>query len=115
MTVDKNMMLLVKSNGIGEGEVDLAQKLMQNFLKTLLESGTIPDIMIFMNSGVFLTTEGTPVLDTLKEFERNGAQIVSCGTCLAYYDRKEKLVVGRSGTMKDTVEALLSHTKIIEL
>lgn len=115
MMVEKNLMLLIKSDGIGEGEIDLGQKLMQNFLKTLLEAGKIPDIMIFMNSGVFLTTEGSSVSETLKEFEKNGAQIVSCGTCLAYYDRKEKLVVGRSGTMKDTVEALLTHDKIIAL
>lgn len=115
MTIDKNLMVLVKSDGIGGGEIDLSQKLMQNFLKTLLESGTIPDIMIFMNTGIFLTTEGSPVLDTLKELERNGSQIISCGTCLAYYSRKEKLVVGRGGTMKDTVEAILNHGKILEL
>jgi len=60
-----------------------------------------------MNSAVFLTTEGSPVLETMKEFERAGSTVLSCATCLNYYGRQEQLRVGAPTNMKDTVEAML--------
>lgn len=98
---------------MGEGEPDLGEKLLESFLKMLFESGTMPDRMIFINSGVFLTTEGSRFADIIRQFESNGAEIQSCGTCLDYYKRSDKLIVGQPTNMKETVDAMLSYQRVI--
>ncbi|MFO7774067.1 MAG: sulfurtransferase TusA family protein [Dehalococcoidia bacterium] len=67
------------------------------------------------NDGVRLTTEGSEVLDSLKLLEEAGVQILSCGTCLEYYELKGKLEVGSVTNMYDTVESLLSATKVVKI
>lgn len=115
MEVDRDLLLVCKSAGIGEGEPDLGEKLSKGFLGILLEKGRLPAKMIFMNSGIFLTTEGSPVLEILREFERGGSEILSCGTCLEYFDRKEKLRIGKPTNMRDTVTALLEFGKVLQM
>ena len=53
MAIDKNLLLVLKSSGIGEGEPDLGEKLLASFLTTLLESGTVPARIICMSRRVF--------------------------------------------------------------
>jgi len=114
MSVNKDLLLVVDSFALGDGEPDLGEKLMKAFLNVLLESGDLPARIISMNSGVFLTTEGSPVLDILSRYDEQGVQILSCGTCLDYYGRKEKLRVGEPTNMKDTANALLSFKKVLK-
>lgn len=113
MGIDKDMLLFLKSSGLGDGEPDLGEKLLTSFLNMLLESGTIPARIICMNSGIFLTTEGSQVIDTIKEFDKHGSEIFSCGTCLEYYGRTDKLLIGKPTNMKDTVDAMLGFKRII--
>ena len=47
----------------------------------------------------FLATEGSEVIDDLKRIEEKGAKIMTCGACLDFYDRKEKLLVGEVTNM----------------
>jgi selenium metabolism protein YedF len=115
MAVDKDLLLVVKSSGLGEGEPDLGEKLMKSFLAMLLESGRVPARMIFMNSGIFLTTQGSAVADLVKKFEERGSEIFTCGTCLEYFQRKDKLIAGRAGNMRDTVNAMLSFAKVLSI
>ena len=114
MTLNKDLLLVIDSSGLGDGEPDLGEKLMKAFLNVLLESGDLPARVICMNSGVFLTTEGSPVLDIMKRYEEQGTEILSCGTCLDYYGRSGKLGVGRPTNMKDTVHALRSFKKVLK-
>ena len=113
MTVNTSVLLLLTSSGLGDGEIDLAEKLMISYLRVLADSGTAPAKIICMNSGIFLTTEGSAVLETMKKFESAGTEILSFGTCLDYYNRKDKLIVGKPGTMVDTVQAMLTHDRVL--
>jgi selenium metabolism protein YedF len=113
MNLDDDLLLLCKSAGVGDGEPDLGEKLMKSFLTMLLESGRLPARCVFINSGIFLTTEGSPVLDLLQQYERAGSQIFSCGTCLEYYNRTEKLQIGQPTNMRDTVAAMLEYGKVL--
>ncbi|OGR10103.1 MAG: hypothetical protein A2341_21415 [Deltaproteobacteria bacterium RIFOXYB12_FULL_58_9] len=113
MNTDPEFLLLIKSAGIGDGEPDLGEKLMKAFLSTLLDSKRIPARLVFLSSGVFLTTRGSPVLDLLQQFEQAGSQILSCGTCLEYYQRKDALLIGEPTNMRDTVDAMLSFSRVV--
>jgi len=111
--VNENLLLVLESSGLGEGEPDLGERLMKAFLTILLDSGEIPSRIICLNSGIFLTTEGSPVEDILKRYEELGSRILSCGTCLEYYGRKDRIAIGEPTNMKETVNALLTYKKIL--
>ena len=107
--------ILITSSTLGKGKEELGTLLMRSFIFSVKEVGFLPARIIFMNSGVFLTTEGSPVLDELKELQGRGVQIYSCGTCLDYYQLRDKLVVGEVTNMYDAVEYLRNSTSCITL
>ena len=115
MAIDKELLLFLKSANIGEDEPDLGAKLMESFLKMFLESKSLPAKIVCMNSGIFLTTEGSPVISLLKDFAEQGTEILSCGTCLDYYKRRDKLAVGQPTDMRATVTAIQNFKKIVTL
>jgi selenium metabolism protein YedF len=110
---DEDLLLILGSAGLGDGEPDLGEKLMSAFLSMLFESERLPARIICMNSGVFLTTEGSSVLDLLAKFEAEGCEILSCGTCLEYFERSDALRVGKPTTMRDTVASMLSFARVL--
>ena len=105
--------LMITSSTLGEGDQELGNLLMRSFIFTLKDTGSLPSQMMFLNSGVYLTTEGSPVLEELQNLEEDGVKIVSCGTCLDYYNLKDKLRVGEVTNMYDTVENLFSSSRCI--
>jgi len=114
--VNKNLLLVIRSAVLGDGEPDLGEKLIHSLLTQLLESGKIPARVICMNSGVFLTTTaGSPALEILKQFGQAGTEIFSCATCLQYYGRQDRLLVGAPGNMADTVSAMLDFEKVLQI
>lgn len=107
--------IMIRSNLFGQGEAELGQILMKSFLYSLNELDTRVTHIIFMNSGIFLTIEGSPVLDTLKVLEEKGVEILSCGTCLDYYQAKDKLAVGSVTNMYTAMEILTTAGRSITL
>jgi selenium metabolism protein YedF len=89
-----NVVVYLNSRFLGIGDEALGSILMRSFLKTLLELETKPSRLILINSGVWLSSEGSDVLETLKTLSERGVEILSCGTCLDFYGLKEKLKVG---------------------
>ena len=113
MVKDKDMLLLLKSTGMGDGEPELGERLIKSFLTVLFNSGTIPARIICVSSGIFLSTQGSPVTDIFEKFERQGASVASCTACLEYYGRRDKIVIGTATDMKDIVGAMLSFKKVV--
>jgi selenium metabolism protein YedF len=109
----EKVVVYVNSNLLGVGEEALGAILMRSFLKTLLDLKPIPSKLIFINSGVRLTTEGSEVLETLKALSEKGVDILSCGTCLDFYGLKEKLKVGIISNMYDIAQSLLEADRLI--
>ncbi|NPA15343.1 MAG: sulfurtransferase-like selenium metabolism protein YedF [Deferribacteres bacterium] len=106
--------VVILSDSMGE-EKELGRMLMKAFLSTIKEASQKPKKMLFINKGVLLTTEGSSVIDVLKELEEMGIEILSCGTCLDYFNLKDKLSVGKITNMYDTVEELLSCEGVVRI
>lgn len=104
---------LITSTTLGQGSEELGKLLMRSFIYTLKETKILPCKMLFLNSGVFLTIEGSPVLDELTHMAEMGVEVFSCGTCLDYYGLKDKLKVGYVTNMYDTVENIRVAAKCI--
>jgi selenium metabolism protein YedF len=107
--------VFITSDCLGTGDERLGEILMKAFLNTLWDNEPKPAKMIFINSGVRLTTEGSEVMDTLKLLEKDGVQIFSCGTCLEYYKLKDDLRVGQVTNIYETVHSLMAASKVIKI
>jgi len=111
---DSRITFFITSNKIGTND-DLGKILIEGFFNTLPSATNKPQRIIFLNEGVFLTTENSPVVNSLKKLSEMGIEIRSCGTCLDFYNLKDKLQVGTITNMYDTVEALTSGDVIIKI
>ncbi len=94
---------------------ELGKLLIKGFIYTSSEYDKLPKTIVFFNSGVKLTTEGSPCLDDLEKLQDNGVEIISCGTCLDYYGLKEKLKVGEISNMYTIYETLFNAGKVINI
>ena len=101
-----------KSDKLGTGKDELGDVLIKGFIHTLLEVETLPEKIIFMNSGVKIPTENQDAIESLKKLEEKGVSILACGTCLDYYGLKDKLKVGAISNMYEIVESLNSSEVI---
>lgn len=98
--------VVITSDKFGEGDEKLGKILMKSFIISLKEQNKKPEGIIFINNGVKLTTEGSEVIEDLKELMGMGVDIISCGTCLDFYGVKEKLLVGSVSNMYSIAEKM---------
>jgi len=98
---------------LGEGNEELGTVLMRSFIKTLKELDPRPRWMLFLNGAIFLTTDGSALLDDLRELARGGTEILSCGTCLDFFFRKDRLQVGKVTNMFEIVSILARAGRVI--
>jgi selenium metabolism protein YedF len=103
------------SDLFGVGDEKLGKILMKSFLNTLWDREPKPAKLLFQNRGVMLTTEGSDVLEALRLLEKEGVEILSCNTCLAFYGVKDRLRIGRATNMPEIVDITLSASKIINI
>jgi len=111
----KDRVVVFSSNTMGKGSEELGKILIKSFIYTLTEVTPYPSTLIFYNSGVFLTSEGSNVLEDLSKLENNGVEIISCGTCLDYYNLKDKLKVGQISNMYTIYEKMRNAGNIINI
>jgi selenium metabolism protein YedF len=107
----KGTTVLITSTALGQGKEELGTILMRSFIISIKEMDFLPAHIIFLNSGVFLTAKNSPVLDELIEMEQGGVQILSCGTCVDYYQLKDEMAIGRITNMYDIAEYLQHSSK----
>jgi len=105
--------LLIAADQIGQGSEELGRTLMKVFINTLIETTPKPGIIIFMNSGVKLVIEGSPVLEGLDNLEKAGVNLLVCGTCLNYFEVKDKLKAGKVSNMYEIAEQMMRAEKVI--
>lgn len=110
-----NTVIYVSASEMGRGSDELGGILIKAFFYALVESENIPQTLLFVNSGVLLTCESSPVLEYLVNLEKRGVEILSCGTCLDYYKVKEKLCIGRITNMYTILEKMTQADKVISL
>ena len=72
-----------------------------------------PETMLFYNGGAKLTCEGSESLEDLKELKSRGVKILTCGTCLNYYELSDKLAVGEVTNMYDIAEKMAGASLIV--
>jgi len=105
--------VFINNSVVGIGDDRLGRILMKAFLKTLKSAEPLPAAIVCVNAGVHLTTEDSEELTTLGELAALGVEIISCGTCLDFFGKLDKVRVGAVGNMLEIVGRLNRAPKII--
>lgn len=112
---DDSIVIVITADKLGQGAEELGKVLMKSYTYALTETTPLPKAVIFMNSGVKLTVKGSEVLENIKKLESSGVEIISCGTCLDFYQLKDKLEVGIVGNMYSIIEKMNSVGKVVNI
>lgn len=96
----------VRSNCYGAESEGLGESLMKAYIYALTEMSPLPKTVMFVNQGAFLTTEGSEVLDSLKQLEAEGVEILTCGACINFFGLDETPQVGGVTNMYVMAEKL---------
>ena len=107
--------IFISSDKMGKGNDELGEVLIKGFIYTLTEAKPYPKYIVFVNSGVKLTTENQATVENLTILEKGGTEVLSCGTCLDYYDLKEKLQVGSVTNMYTIVDIMKNSSQTISI
>lgn len=107
--------IFISSDKMGEGNDELGDVLIKGFIYTLTEAKPYPKYIVFVNSGVKLTARNESTIENLKILEECGVEILSCGTCLDYYDLKETLQVGSITNMYNIVDIMKNSSQTISI
>jgi selenium metabolism protein YedF len=107
------LVIVISSDKMGRGNDELGYVLIRAFLHTVAERAEKPNVMIFYNTGVKLTVQGSEVIEDLKQLETAGVQLLVCGTCLNYFEIKDKLTAGTVSNMYDIVETMSHAGRLI--
>lgn len=105
--------IVCAADKMGRGDDELGYVLIRAFLHTIAGQTEKPQVMIFYNTGVKLTIDGSEVLDDLKELASAGVEILVCGTCLNYFAIKEKLAVGVVSNMYDIASIMSKASRLL--
>lgn len=105
--------VVVSSDRMGSGNDELGRVLLKGFIFAVTQLDELPSKMLFYNGGAKITCEGSDSLEDLKSLEAQGVEIQTCGTCLDYYQLKDKLAVGSVTNMYSIVEAMAGAARIL--
>lgn len=107
------LIAVLSANTMGNGEEQLGKLLMKSFIFALTKQDQLPETILCYNSGAYLTCEGSDSLEDLKSLEAEGVKILTCGTCLDFYNLKEKLAVGGITNMYEIIEIMENAGTIV--
>ena len=105
----------ITGDQLGIGDEKPGKMLMKGFLYTLSQASVTPAALLVVNSGIKLTTQGSPVLDELQALSAKGTKILTCGQCLTYYGLEDTLAVGDVGHMLEMVEIMNAALRVMTL
>lgn len=106
--------VVLSSDHMGEGNEQLGKALMKGFIYALTELEKLPKTILLYNGGAKLSVEGSDSLEDLKLLESQGVEILTCGTCLNFYEISDKLSVGSVTNMYAIAEIMRKASKIIK-
>jgi len=114
-TEKASLALFVTANTLGKGNEDHGELLTKSFFYALNHNDQLPRFIIFINTGVFLSCEGSAVLQVLIDLEKQGVGIYTSGACLDHYQIKHKLCVGVISNMYTIMEKLSMVEKVLTI
>lgn len=109
-----DFVIVFSSDVMGDGDRELGQLLVTNFIKAVKDLDILPDKMIFYNKGVTLGSIDSPVADHIMEIEKMGVGIFFCSTCVKFYSLEDKMKTGTLSNMFELAQIMASAGNLIK-
>ena len=111
----KGPVFVISSNKMGEGPEDLGNILIRGMIKNLTKVEPAPETIVFYNSGVELM-EMPEFVEGLQQLEEeHGTNILACGTCLDFFNLKEKIDSDKHSNMHEILTTLSNADKVVNI
>ncbi len=104
-----NYVVVVRSREMGEGNTELGNLLLRGYFNALNGMNNLPTHIIMYNTGVYHALKGTDIYETLVSLEDKGVNVIVCGTCVDFYQLKDRVGVGRISNMYQ-ITGILAET-----
>lgn len=111
--INRGQVLFLNSEKVGAGSDELGGILIQGLMNTLAENEAVPEKIVFVNSGVKLVCEGSPVLEALQSLENKGVELLACGTCINYFGLEKSVRAGKVSNAYEILNALLEAQRLV--
>ena len=109
--------LVLSNNQMGGGDREFGQRLLGTFLRKLANvpnHGNVETIVLY-NAGAQLAVKDSFVVTELRLLEEKGVDILPCGTCVDYYELRDRLAFEHVSNMDEILAALTGADKVITL
>ncbi|MFH1217997.1 MAG: sulfurtransferase-like selenium metabolism protein YedF [Pseudomonadota bacterium] len=111
--VRQELVYVVPSDTMGQGNDELGRVLMRAYIKTMKDVSPLPAKILFFNTGVMITANESDLVEPLKNLAAKGVEILSCGTCLDFLGLKDKLLVGKTTNMYEIMQSMASASQVV--
>jgi hypothetical protein len=106
--VSGGQVVLVHGDYLGRGDQRLGSTLIAQFFRALARrEEDLPTAILFLNTGVRLLIDGSPVLVPLQELESRSVTILADRASAQHFDLEDKIEVGDTAPMTELVERLI--------
>lgn len=102
----------VRTDSLGSDPA-IGQRLAHAFWNSLHERVDSNAVFALANKGIFFALDDSPVLEGFKRLEAKGCRVYVCGTCMDYYDVRERLAVGEPGSIPILQQLMSEASKVI--
>ena len=109
----QRLIYVISSDSMGRGNDELGWALLQTYIQTIKDVAPLPGQILFYNSGVKLVTAASGALEALIQLQRQGVEILVCGTCLDFFQLKSAIQVGHISNMYDIMSSMAVADKIV--
>jgi selenium metabolism protein YedF len=107
------LVYVISSNTMGMGDDELGWGLLQTYIQTIKEVSPRPSKIFFYNTGVLLTSRESGILKYIRELEDDGVEIFSCGTCIDFFNKSDKVLVGSLTNMFEIMDSMVRADKVV--
>lgn len=108
-----DFIIVISSDKMGEGDPELGQLLMSNFIKAIKDLDMLPRKMVFYNKGVTLVTKTSLLIEHLTDLEKMGVELLLCATCVNHYSIADTVGAGTLSNMYTIAEVMSSAGNIV--
>ena len=109
----KDTVFIISSDRLGHGSEELGAQLMAKFVQQLATLPDKPHAIVLYNGGVRLLTADSPCVEGFRHLEHDGTDLLACGTCVDFYQLRERIAAGHVTDMRAIVAAIQAAPKVV--
>jgi len=102
----------IRTDSLGT-DPDIGGQLAQAFWNSFHERLEGVATFAFANKGIFLALDDSPVIEGLKRLAERGCPIYVCGSCMDYYEVRDRLAVGEPGSIPLLQQLMCDAAKVV--